>query len=103
MQIDERSVGAVTILDLTGKLTFGDGDAALKEKVRSLVNRGCRQLVLNLAGVPHVDSVGIGEIVGTYTTLSHRGGTLKLLNVPKRIRDLLGKFRSDRTTGSVAP
>jgi anti-sigma B factor antagonist len=89
MRIEERTLGTVTILDLTGKLTFGDGDAALKDKVRGLVNRGCRQLVLNLAAVPHVDSVGIGEIVGTYTTITHRGGSLRLLNVPKRIRDLL--------------
>src|SRR3989442_14994037 len=63
MQIQERTVGAVTILDLKGKLMLGDGDTLLKDKVRSLVSRGCRQLVLNLADVPHVDSVGIGEIV----------------------------------------
>jgi anti-sigma B factor antagonist len=89
MQIEERTLGAVTILDLKGKLTLGDGDVALKDKVRTLVNRGCRHLVLNLAEVPHVDSVGIGEIVGTYTTITQRGGSLRLLYVPKRIRDLL--------------
>ena len=89
MQIQERTVGAVTILDLKGKLMLGDGDTLLKDKVRSLVSRGCRQLVLNLADVPHVDSVGIGEIVGTYTTMTRRGGSLNLLHVPKRIHDLL--------------
>ena len=89
MEIQERTVGAATILDLKGKLTFGDGDTLLKEKVRSLVNRGCKQLVLNLAELPYIDSVGIGEIVGTYTTMTRVHGSLKLLNVPKRIHDLL--------------
>ncbi len=89
MEIQERTVGAVTILDLKGKLVFGDGDALLKDKVRSVVHRGCKQLVLNLADVTYIDSVGIGELVGTYTTMTRQGGRLKLLNVPKRIHDLL--------------
>lgn len=89
MEIQERTVGAVTILDLKGKLVFGDGDVLLKDKVRSVLHRGCRQLVLNLADLTYIDSVGVGELVGTYTTMTRQGGRLKLLSVPKRIHDLL--------------
>lgn len=89
MHIEERTVGDVTILDLKGKLVLGDGDALLKDKIHSLVNQGRKQLILNLADVPYVDSAGIGEIVRTHTTVSRGGGSLKLLNVTKRIHDLL--------------
>jgi anti-sigma B factor antagonist len=89
MQIEERTVGGVTILDLKGKLVLGDGDALLKDKVHSLVNQGRKQFVLNLADVPYIDSAGIGEVVRTHTTVSRAGGSLKLLNVTKRIHDLL--------------
>ena len=77
------------ILDLKGKLTIGEGDELLKDKINSLVQQGHRKLVLNLEGVPYVDSAGLGEIVRTYTTVQRQGGTLKLLNLTKRIEDLL--------------
>ena len=89
MQIDERAVGDVVVLDLKGKITLGEGDELLKDKVNSLVNQGHRKIVLNLAGVPYIDSAGLGEIVRTYTTISRQGGSLKLLNLTKRITDLL--------------
>ena len=89
MQIEERTVGAVTILDLKGKLILGDGDAQLKDKIHSLVSQGSKQVVLNLDEVPYIDSAGLGEIVRTHTTMSREGGSLKLLNVTKRIHDLL--------------
>ena len=89
MQIEERTVGTVTILDLKGKLILGDGDAQLKDKVHSLVSQGIKQVLLNLGEVPYIDSAGIGEIVRTHTTMSRGGGSLKLLNVTKRIHDLL--------------
>jgi anti-sigma B factor antagonist len=89
MQIDERNVGDVIILDLKGKVTLGQGDELLKDKVNSLVNQGHKKIVLNLADVPYVDSAGLGEIVRTYTTVSRQGGSLKLLNLTKRITDLL--------------
>jgi anti-sigma B factor antagonist len=89
MQIEERTVGSVIILDAKGKLTLGDGDVLLKDKIHSLVQQGHKQVVLNLGDVPYVDSAGIGEIVGSYTTLSRVGGTLRLLNLTKRIHDLL--------------
>ena len=89
MQIEERVVGGVTILDLSGKMTLGEGDELLREKIASLVNAGQKNLLLNLDGVPYIDSAGLGEVVRTYTTVSRQGGQLKLLNVTKRITDLL--------------
>ena len=89
MQIDERTVGDVVVLDLKGKVTLGQGDELLKDKVNSLVNQGHKKIVLNLADVPYIDSAGLGEIVRTYTTVSRQGGSLKLLNLTKRITDLL--------------
>ena len=89
MQIDQRAVGDVIVLDLKGKITLGEGDELLKDKVNSLVNQGHKKIVLNLADVPYIDSAGLGEIVRTYTTVSRQGGSLKLLNLTKRITDLL--------------
>ncbi len=89
MQIEERTAGDVTILDVTGKMTLGEGAEALKDKVNSLVHQGRKKLILNLEAVPYIDSAGLGEIVRTYTTVSRQGGSLKLLNLTKRITDLL--------------
>jgi len=89
MQIEERAVGDVIVLDLKGRVTMGEGDELLKDKVNSLVNQGHRKIVLNLADVPYVDSAGLGEIVRTYTTVSRQGGSLKLFNLTNRITDLL--------------
>ena len=89
MQIEERVVGSVTVLDLKGKLTLGEGDELLKDKVNSLVQQDRKLILLNLEGVPYIDSAGLGEIVRTYTTVSRQGGKLKLLNLTKRIQDLL--------------
>ena len=89
MQIEQRAVGDVTVLDLKGRVTLGEGDELLKDKVNSLLNQGLKKIVLNLADVPYVDSAGLGEIVRTYTTVSKQGGSLKLLNLTKRITDLL--------------
>ena len=110
MQIEERAVGDVVILDLKGKITLGEGDELLKDKVNSLVNQGHQKVVLNLAGVPYIDSAGLGEVVRTYTTVSRQGGSLKLLNLTKRITDLLSitklltvfeTFESERRSGQV--
>jgi anti-sigma B factor antagonist len=89
MQIEERIVGDVTILDLKGKITLGEGDEVLKDKVHSLVNQERKKILLNLEGVPYIDSAGLGEVVRTYTTVSRQGGHLKLVNLTKRITDLL--------------
>jgi anti-sigma B factor antagonist len=89
MEIAERVIGDVTLLDLRGKMTLGEGDELLKDKVNSLLGDGRKKLVLNLEGVPYIDSAGLGEIVRTYTTVNRQGGNLKLLNLTKRIEDLL--------------
>ena len=89
MKIEERTVGSVTILDLKGKMLIGEGDEMLREKINSLVESGKNKVLLNLADVPYVDSAGLGEIVRCYTTVSRKDGKLKLLNLTKRIHDLL--------------
>ncbi len=89
MQIEERTVDGVTVLDLKGKMTLGEGDELLKDKINSLMNQGRGKILLNLGGVPYIDSAGLGEIVRTYTTVSRQGGTMKLVNLTKRITDLL--------------
>ncbi|MCC7181221.1 MAG: STAS domain-containing protein [Vicinamibacterales bacterium] len=89
MEIAERTVNDVTILDLKGKMTLGEGDELLKDRINSLLAAGRKKLLLNLEGVPYIDSAGLGEVVRTYTTVSRQGGSLKLLNLTKRIEDLL--------------
>jgi len=89
MEIEERIVNSVTILDLKGKLILGEGDEMLRDKVNSLVHQGRKNILLNLEGVPYIDSAGLGEVVRTYTTVSRQGGKLKLLHLTKRIQDLL--------------
>lgn len=89
MQIEQRTVGSVVILDLKGKITLGEGDEVLRDKINSLILQSHKQMLLNLADVPYIDSAGLGEIVRTYTTVSRQGGQLKLVNLTKRITDLL--------------
>jgi anti-sigma B factor antagonist len=89
MKIDERSVGDVKILDITGRITIGQGDELLKDKIHSLVHQKHTKILVNLAGVDYVDSTGLGELVGAYTTVARAGGTMKLLNVTRRMHDLL--------------
>ena len=89
MEIAERTVSDITVLDLKGKMTLGEGDELLKDKINSLLASGKKKLLLNLESVPYIDSAGLGEVVRTYTTVSRQGGSLKLLNLTKRIEDLL--------------
>ena len=89
MKIVEREVGNVTILDLKGKILIGEGDDALRDAVTRVVQSGKTRILLNLAEVPYVDSAGLGEIVRCYTTVSKNGGKLKLINLTKKIQDLL--------------
>lgn len=87
--IKERPAGDVTILDLSGKITIGEGSVQLREAVRSLLDQGKKKILLNLGDVSYVDSSGIGELVSSYTTTNNTGGQLKLLNLTKKIKDLL--------------
>ncbi len=89
MEISERHVGGVTILDLNGKLTIDNGAQLLKDKTHSLVQQDRRQLLVNLAAVPYIDSGGLGELIACYTTVTRAGGRLTLLNLNKRNHDLL--------------
>ncbi len=89
LEISERRIGEVVILDLVGRITIGDGSLHLHDAVGRLLDEGRNRLVLNLAGVTYVDSSGIGELVSRHTTTRNTGGRLKLLNLPKKVRDLL--------------
>jgi anti-sigma B factor antagonist len=89
MDITERTVDGITILDLSGKLTMNDGAELLKDKSESLVFQGRSRVIVNLAAVPYIDSGGLGQLVACYTTLAKAGGRLKLLNVGTRNHDLL--------------
>ncbi len=89
LEIRERTVGDVVILDLIGKITIGEGSVQLRDTVNRLLEAGRNRIILNLGGVSYVDSSGIGELVSRYTTTKNAGGRLKLLNLPKKIKDLL--------------
>ena len=89
LNIRERQAGDVTILDLDGKITIGEGSVSLRGAIRRLVEEGKKKILLNLSGVGYVDSSGIGELVSSYTTTSSKGGQLKLLNLTQKIQDLL--------------
>jgi anti-sigma B factor antagonist len=89
MQIAERESGAVTVLDLSGRITMGEDGNLLKDKLQSLLHQGKKNILFNLDQVSYVDSAGLGAIVSAYTTVTREGGTLKLANVTKKLQDLL--------------
>jgi anti-sigma B factor antagonist len=90
MQIGERMVGDVAIVEITGDITLNKGgDVIIKDKVQSLLQQGRRKLLLDLGNVSYVDSAGLGQLVQVFATTGHLGGALKLLNVNKRLQDLL--------------
>jgi anti-sigma B factor antagonist len=89
LTINERNAGNVTVLDLSGRITIGEGSVQLREAVRRLLEQGNKNLLIDLGGVDYVDSSGIGELVSCYTTTKNQGGHLKLLNLTKKIKDLL--------------
>ena len=84
-----RDVNNVRILDLEGKITIGSGDIELRQRIEDSVNAGTNHILLNFANVPHIDSSGIGELVGCYTTMARRGGKMKLLKLTQKITDIL--------------
>jgi anti-sigma B factor antagonist len=87
--ITTRQNGDVCILDVSGKITLGDGSVVIREAVKKLVADGTKKIVLNLGDVTYIDSSGIGELVSAFTSVSNTGGNLKLLNLTKRVQDLL--------------
>ena len=89
MKISTRQVDGVTILDLSGRITLGEGSVQLRDAVRDLLSKGQKHILLNLADVNYIDSSGIGELVSAFTTVRNQGGELKLLKLTKKVHDLL--------------
>ncbi len=89
MKIEKRKIGNVTILDLKGKILFGDGIDELRQSINDAIKDNEKQLVLNFAEVPYLDSTGLGEVVRSYTTLKKEGGTVKIANLTNKVKDLM--------------
>jgi len=89
MKTSNRQVDGVTIVDCSGRITLGEGSVILRDTVRDLLGKGNKKILLNLGDVNYIDSSGIGELVSAYTTVKNQGGELKLLNLTKKVHDLL--------------
>lgn len=88
MKISTREVEGVTIVDLSGRITLGDETGNLRTVVRELLDKGVKKIVLNFAGVSYIDSTGVGELVGCYTTVRSQGGEMKLMALTQKVQDL---------------
>jgi anti-sigma B factor antagonist len=89
VKLTTRQVGDVTVVDAAGRITLGEGASMFRDKIRDLVSGGNKKLLLNLAEISYIDSSGIGELVSGFTTVTNQGGSVKLLNLTKRVQDLL--------------
>jgi anti-sigma B factor antagonist len=89
LNIRERQAGDITILDMDGKITIGEGSVALRSAIRRLLEESKKKILLNLGGVGYIDSSGIGELVSSFTAINKEGGQLKLLNLTQKLQDLL--------------
>jgi anti-sigma B factor antagonist len=89
MKFKTRQVDGVTILDLSGRITLGEGSVTLREAVQDAISKGETKILMNLANVDYIDSSGLGELVSAYTTVKNAGGELKLLHLTKKVHDLL--------------
>ena len=89
MKASNRQVDGVTVVDLSGRITLGEGSVVLRDTVRELIGKGDKKILLNLGDVTYIDSSGIGELVSAFTTVRNQGGELKLLNLTKKVHDLL--------------
>ncbi|MCL6506504.1 MAG: STAS domain-containing protein [Bryobacteraceae bacterium] len=89
IQVTTRQVGDVSVVDVAGRITLGEGASSLRETIRGLVTQGNKKILLNLGEVSYIDSSGIGELVSAFTTVTNHGGKLKLLGLTKRVKDLL--------------
>lgn len=89
VKLTTRQVGDVTVVDVAGRITLGEGSATLRDAMRDMVSKNQKKILLNLGEVSYIDSSGIGELVSGFTTVTNSGGTLKLLNLNKRVKDLL--------------
>lgn len=84
-----RQVDGVTIVDLSGRITLGEGSVVLRDAVKDLLGKGQKKILLNLGDVSYIDSSGIGELVSAFTSVRNQGGELKLLHLTKKVHDLL--------------
>ena len=89
MDIKERVVNGVSVLDLSGKIVLGEGDGQTRDRIKDLLADGQKKILLNLGEVNYIDSAGLGALISSYTTVKRQGGQLKLENLTKRIQDLL--------------
>ncbi len=89
MKTKIRDVGGVRVMDIEGKITIGAGDIELRKQIEDAIAAGRLNILLNLGGVSHIDSSGIGEMVGCFTTVARKGGKMKLLNLTQKIHDIL--------------
>lgn len=89
MKATTRQVDSVTVIDVSGRITLGEGCTQLRQLIRDLLGKGSKQILVNLAEVTYIDSSGIGELVSAFTAVSNQGGQLKLLNLTKKVHDLL--------------
>jgi len=89
LNIRERQAGDITVLDMDGRITIGEGSVALRSAISRLLEEGKKNILLNLAGVGYIDSSGIGELVSSYTAINKEGGQLKLLSLTQKLQDLL--------------
>ena len=89
MKASTRQVDGITIIDLSGRITLGEGSVVLRDTIRDSVGQGVKKILLNLGDVTYIDSSGIGELVSAFTTAKNQGGELKLLNLTKKVHDLL--------------
>jgi anti-sigma B factor antagonist len=89
VKLNTRQVGDVSVVDVAGRITLGEGSSALRDALRDMINKNQKKILLNLGEVNYIDSSGIGELVSGFTTVTNSGGQLKLLNLNKRVKDLL--------------
>ncbi len=89
VKLNTRQVGDVTVIDATGRVTLGEGASTFRESLRELLAKGHKKILVNLGDVSYIDSSGIGELVSGFTSVTNQGGQLKLLNLTKRVKDLL--------------
>jgi len=89
LKVSTRQVDGVSIVDCSGRITLGEGSVVLRDTVKDLLAKGQKKILLNLGDVNYIDSSGIGELVSAYTTVKNQGGELKLLNLTKKVHDLL--------------
>ena len=89
VKINTRQVGDVSVMDISGRITLGEGSSTMRDALREMVTKGQKKILLNLGDVSYIDSSGIGELVSGFTSVTNHGGQLKLLGLTKKVKDLL--------------